>query len=193
VDLVIVAGDLFDHNRVDNALVGFAAQQLRRFPVDVVVLPGNHDCLMPGSVFDRAALWRDCSNVAVIKSLEGETLDLPGLGVTLWGKPHDSYEHDVRPLVGIPHPQRNGRWHVAVAHGYYVGAELPLHPSYHITEEEIAGSGWDYIALGHVASFRCVCNEPVKAYYSGSPSVSGTVAIVELAEETGIQVTCHTL
>ena len=34
-DLVIVAGDLFDHNRVNDKLVSFAAEQFRRFPVDV--------------------------------------------------------------------------------------------------------------------------------------------------------------
>ena len=193
VDLVIVAGDLFDHNRVNDNLVSFAAEQLKRFAVDVVILPGNHDCLMPGSAFERAALWQDCSNVQVFRALEGEMLDLPDLGVSLWGRPHDSYDHDVQPLAGIPHPQRNGQWHIAVAHGYYISVEPRLHRSYYITEEEIATSGWDYIAMGHVVNFRCVCSEPVRAYYSGSPSVSGTVAIVDLAEETGVQVTCHSL
>jgi len=193
MDLVIIAGDLFDHNRVSDDLVSFAVEQLKRFPVDVVVLPGNHDCLMPGSAFERAGLWQDCANVRVFKALDGEMLDLPDLGVLLWGKPHDSYDHDVQPLAGIPHPQRNGQWHIAVAHGYYISVEPPLHRSYHITEEEIVASGWDYIALGHVANFRCVCNGTVKAYYSGSPSVSGTIAIVDLAEETGVQVTCHSM
>ncbi|MFC2071910.1 hypothetical protein ACFLUU_04230 [Chloroflexota bacterium] len=61
----------------------------------------------------------------------------------------------------------------------------PLFPSYHITEEEIITSGWDYIVLGHLLTFGCVCNEPAKAYYSGSYSLSGTVAIVDLDKETG--------
>jgi len=193
VDMVIIAGDLFDHNRVKDGLVSFAAEQLKRFAVDVVVLPGNHDCLMPGSAFKRAVLWQDCANVQVISELDGEMLDFPDLGVSLWGKPHDSYDHDVQPLAGIPHPRKNGYWHIAVAHGYYIDVEPPLHRSYYITEEEIVSSGWDYIALGHVTNFKCVCSEPVKAYYSGSPSVSGVLAIVDLAEETGVQVTCHSL
>ena len=193
VDLVIVAGDLFDHNKVDNSLVGFVVEQLQRLPVYVVILPGNHDCLTPDSVFQRAALWQNCANVRVFRAPHGEMLDLPGLGISLWGKSIDSYEHDVRPLAGIPPPQGNGRWHIAVAHGYYVSAEPPLFPSYHITEEEIVTSGWDYIALGHSIIFRCVCNEPVKAYYCGSPSLSGTLAIIDLAEETGVQVTQHSL
>ncbi|MFC2071909.1 metallophosphoesterase [Chloroflexota bacterium] len=35
VDLVIVAGDLFDHNRVDESLVSFVVEQLQRLPVHV--------------------------------------------------------------------------------------------------------------------------------------------------------------
>ena len=188
VDLVIVAGDLFDHNRVDDKLVRFVAEQLRRLTVPAVILPGNHDCLVPGSVFERVGFWQDCANVRIIKAPQGETLDLPELGVSLWGKSMDFDDGSVRPLAGIPRPQKNGHWHIAMAHGYYVSNNLPLFPSYHITTEEIVTSGWDYIALGHIPVFKCICSEPVKAYYSGSPSLSDTVALVELTEEMGVQV-----
>ena len=188
VDLVIIAGDLFDHNRVPDTLISFVVEQLRRLPVPVAILPGNHDCLTPGSVFERADLWQNCANVRIFRSPYGETMDLPELGMSLWGKAHDSYDHDVLPLAGLPRPQRNGSWHIAVAHGYFVSLAPPLLPSYHITQQEIVSSGWDYIALGHVVSFSCVCSEPVKAYYSGSPSLSGTVAIVDLDEEMGVRV-----
>ncbi|MFH0769374.1 MAG: metallophosphoesterase [Chloroflexota bacterium] len=187
VDLVIIAGDLFDHNRVRDNVVSFAIEQLQRLSVDVVILPGNHDCLAADSVFGRMGLWQTCTNVRFLRSPEGETLDLPDLGVSLWGKPIDTYDGDIHPLDGIPRPVPNGHWHVAIAHGYYV-TEPPVFPSFHITEEEIATSGWDYIALGHYPGFRCVCNEPVKAYYCDSP-VSGTVNIIDFSEEAGVQVT----
>ena len=189
VDLVIIAGDLFDHNQVNDDLISFVAGQLQRVAVPTIILPGNHDCLVPGSVFERAEPWQNCANVRIFRAPYGETLDLPGLGVSLWGKSIDCYDGDIRPLAGIPRPQGNRHWHIAVAHGYYVSSQPPLFPSYHITEQEIVTSGWDYIALGHVPIFRCICSEPVKAYYCGSPSLSGTVALVELAEETGVQVT----
>lgn len=192
VDLVIIAGDLFDHNRVDDSLVSFVTEQLRRLPVYTAILPGNHDSLVTGSVFERGELWQGCENVRIFRAPQGETLALPGLGISLWGKPITSDTEDVLPLVGLPPPEKNGRWNIVVAHGYYVGAEPPLFPSYHITEEEVVYSGWDYIALGHIISFKCVCNSPV-AYYGGSPSLTGTVAIVDLAEETGVQVTPYFL
>ncbi|MFC2034608.1 exonuclease SbcCD subunit D [Chloroflexota bacterium] len=188
VDLVVVAGDLFDHNRVDDDIVSFVVGQFKRLSVPVVILPGNHDCLSPDSVFERAEFLENCPNIRVFREALGETIDLPDLGISLWGKPIDSYDYDVLPLEGIPSPQRNGLWHIAVAHGCFVGDGPPLFPSYHITQKEIIASDWDYVALGHFVTFELVCDEPVKAFYSGAPSASGTVAIVELAEETGVEV-----
>ena len=188
VDLVIIAGDLFDHSKVNDELVSFAAGQLRRMEIPTVVVAGNHDCLVPGSAFERTDLWEECDNVQILREPNGEILDLTELGVSLWGKSIDSYDYDVRPMEGIPQPRGDGQWNIAVAHGYYVSTDPPSFPSYNITKEEIINSGWDYIALGHIPQFRCICSEPVKAYYCGSPSLTGTFALVSLSEEGGIQV-----
>jgi DNA repair protein SbcD/Mre11 len=45
VDLLLIAGDLFDSNRPGGDVVDFAIQELRRAERPIVVLPGNHDCL----------------------------------------------------------------------------------------------------------------------------------------------------
>ncbi len=193
-DLVIVAGELFNEgNKADDNLVGFVVEQLQRLSVPTVILPGNHDCLLPDSAYQKVDIWRSATNVRILRAPQGETLALPGLGVSIWGKPVASYADSIRPLAGIPQPQGDGQWHVAVAHGYYVGTDLDSYFSLQITEEEIITSRQDYIALGHVPTFRCVCDEPVKAYYCGSPLISGTVAIVELVEGAEVQVTPHFL
>jgi len=193
VDLVIIAGDFFDHNRVENRLVHFAVAQLQRLLAYVVILPGNHDSLVSGSVFERAGIWENCENIKIFKAPHGETFDLPDIGISLWGKPMGYYEACAQPLAGIPQPKEIGRWHIAVAHGYYVDGVPPSFLSYHITKEEIITSGYDYVALGHINEFRCVHSGSVKAYYCGSPSVSGTMAVVDLSEEIGVHVMCHSL
>ncbi len=193
VDLVIIAGDLFDHNRVNDNIVSFAVKQLQRLSVSTVILPGNHDCLVSDSVYHRVKLWKGATNIRVFRAPQGETLALPSLGMSVWGKPITSYADDLRPLAGIPRCQIKGQWHIAVAHGYYTDTEPSAFLSLHVTHEEIVMSGQDYIALGHWPSFRCVCSAPVKAYYSGSPCLFGTVAIVDLTEETGAQVTRYSL
>ena len=193
MDMVIIAGDLFDFNNVDDDLVDFAIKQLKRLPMDVLILPGNHDCLVEGSVFSRDERWKNIPNVRIFRAEEGETFDFPDLGITVWGKPIASYDGDVEPMAGVPRRQCNGHWYIAVVHGYYVGDKPPVFPSLHITKEEVTTSGYDYIALGHLPAFRCVCDEPL-AYYCGSPSsISATVAIVDFDEETGVQVTRYSV
>jgi exonuclease SbcD len=193
VNLVVVAGDLFEHNWVEDSLLSFAAAQFRRLPVDVIILPGNHDHLNAGSVYERADGWKGCPNVRIFRDLQGETINLPGLGVSLWGKPIGTSAYDVKPLAGIPRPVKNGHWHVAVAHGYYIAPPQRMTANYQISSEEITNSGWDYIALGHIPVFRCVCDDGVKAYYCDSPSPDAGVNIVDFSEPSGVQVTRYML
>ena len=194
VDLVVAAGDFFDSNRVDDNLVSFVVEQLKRLSVPTFILPGNHDCLVPNSVYDRAELWKDATNVHVFRALAGETLTFPDLGISIWGKPVASDDDYLHPLVGIPLPQRNGYWHIAVIHGCFTDPQSPPWARFHTTHEDIVASRRDYVALGDSHSFMCICNAPVKAYYCGSPSYSSeTVAIVDFIDGMEPQVTCYPL
>jgi len=194
VDFVVICGDFFDSNRVKDDLVRFAVGHLKRMSVDTIIVPGNHDCLVPDSVYNRTELWKDASNVKILRDVQGETVDLPHLGISVWGKPLDTYGDGEAPLGGMPKPERNGHWHIAVAHGYFLGPKGRPWASFQITTEEIVASGRDYIALGDSHAFDCVASEPVKAYYSGSPcSGTDTVAIVDLSESEGVQVARYSL
>jgi DNA repair exonuclease SbcCD nuclease subunit len=189
-DLMLVAGDLFDHNRIEDGLFEFVREEFRRLPIPVMVIPGNHDCLVPGSVFERKEFWDGCRNLHVFRNVDGEVVQMPHIGVTVWGRPIDTY-YDVKPLKDMPQPAQNGSWNICMAHGFYVTKPSQFARSYVITESEMKGTGWDYVALGHMPVFECVCNDPV-AYYSGSPDY-GAAAIVDLDEESGVQVTRHPL
>jgi len=187
-DLLIIAGDLFDNNRVNEERVRYTADSLQKAFCPVFIIAGNHDCLMPGSIFDRFEFWSDCTNIQIFKGTDGETISLPQMDAFLWGKSIDFDDRDVNPLEGMPQPDLNGNWTIAIAHGYYVNEKPAPFPSYHIHEEEIAGLAWDYIALGHVPRFQCLNKDPM-TYYSGSPSITSTAALVEFSEETGVTVT----
>src|SRR6267378_5752005 len=52
-DFLIIAGDLFDDLEVDNLTARRAFEMLESVAIPVYVLPGNHDPLMPGGVWDR--------------------------------------------------------------------------------------------------------------------------------------------
>ena len=186
-NLVVIAGDLFDNNRVGPAEVEFATTELARAIIPVVILPGNHDCLVPDSVYKRFALTELAPNVCIFTALEGEAFSFTELDLAVWGKPIDSYGGDLRPLEGIP-PRGGELWQVAVAHGHYVGADAGQFHSFQISEAEILQSGRDYVALGHWDLFRSVCSDGVKAFYAGSTGARGTAAVVDLSEHFGVQV-----
>lgn len=190
VDLMVICGDFFDSNRVKDDVVRFAVQELQRADVETVIVAGNHDCLVAESVYNRVEPWTGASKVRILRGLDGETLVLPHLGISVWGKPLATYGDGAAPLEGMPPSQEDGRWHLAVAHGYFMGPQSRPWASFHITSEEIAASRRDYVALGDSHAFACVSGGPVKAYYSGSPcSGTETVAIVDLDDRTGVRVT----
>jgi DNA repair exonuclease SbcCD nuclease subunit len=186
-ELLIIAGDLFDRYRIADDLLEYVGEQINRLPIPVIILPGNHDCLVPQSVYNKKDFWQRLDNVHIISSGSGETLNFPALNISVWGKPIDSDLDDVYPLKGMPQPKDNGTWNIAVAHGFFVRSLPNIPNSYSFTEAEIQGTNWNYIALGHVPLFRMVCNDPITCY-SGAPTSEGTAALVELDEEKGVQV-----
>lgn len=186
-ELLIIAGDFFDRNRIADNLLEYVGEQINRLSIPVVILPGNHDCLVADSVYNRQDFWSRYRNVYIFRDGHGETIDFPALNISVWGKPIDSDLKDVHPLEGMPQPEDKNSWNIAVVHGYFVQSLPRMPSSYSFTEAEILGTSWDYIALGHIPLFRMVCDDPA-AYYSGAPTPEGTAALIELNVEKGIQV-----
>lgn len=176
IDVMVIVGDLFDNNRLDTAIGQTVLDELRRLPVPIIVVSGNHDPLMAGAIYDRVELP---DHVHLLTEPNGETITLAELDLDIWGKPHMSYD-DNRPLDGLP-PRGASTWQVALAHGQLVLGAGDLHRSYLITSEDIAGSDRDYIALGHWDVPRDVSAGTVAASYSGSPSRKSVCAIVTLS------------
>ena len=180
VDAMVIVGDFFDNNRVETEMGQAVVDELRRLPVPVIVLPGNHDPLLVGTIYDRIVMP---DHVRVITAPEGETVTFDELDLEIWGKPHMSYD-DNRPLAGLP-PRGESTWQLALAHGQLVQSSDDLRRAYLITSEEIAASERDYVALGHWDVPRDVSAGPVAAWYSGSPSRKAVCALVTLTLDDG--------
>jgi len=113
-----------------------------------------------------------------------ESLDLE-----VWGRAHRDYR-DMIPFETV-RPRRT-RWQIALAHGHYqpsVDRSLFPRPSWLISDEDIATTGADYVALGHWNRAAKVGNGGVPAHYSGSPEYAGTVNIVRLGASGDVAVT----
>jgi len=194
VDAVLIAGDLFDHNRVPDTTVAFVQAQLQRLRQPVIILPGNHDCLYTNAIYDRYNLSAACNNVQVITALNGQVCEFPELDLVVWGRAMEEHEPGFHPLAHIP-TRQDQRWHIALAHGFFYAERREADRSSPIFAEEIRDTGWDYVALGHQHTLTDVSQGQVVAYYPGAPLINwrgeppnGHVLLLELSPAHGVLV-----
>ncbi|HLZ70282.1 MAG TPA: metallophosphoesterase [Dehalococcoidia bacterium] len=184
-DALLLAGDIFDHNRVKLPLIDAVGRRLQDAALPVIILPGNHDCLAAGSVYRRGGLG-ELPNVEVLGITVDELLPLAGLDLEVWGRPHPDHV-DMAPLRE-PAPRGSARWRVAIAHGHWVSGPQDLHRSWLIHQEELDALQADYLALGHWDLATKIGAGALPAYYSGSPDLAKTINLVRLSAG-GVEVT----
>jgi DNA repair exonuclease SbcCD nuclease subunit len=186
-DVVLLAGDTFDSHRVPDDLIERAAAVMSAAALPIVVLPGNHDPAVSAAIYRRGPLTA-VKNLHVIGITHDEAVAFPKLSLEIWGRAHADYE-DMIPFEAVR--VRRTRWLIAMAHGHYepkVDRSVGPRPSWLISDDEIAATGADYVALGHWNRAVRVGNGGVPAYYSGSPEYAGTVNVVRLSEADGVTV-----
>ena len=145
VQLVLIAGDLFDAPQVEGQVRRRAFAAMERHPdISVLIAAGNHDpnCAggnydgaLPGNVYVFGAQW-SCVSIAE-------------LNVRVWGA---SFAEQSAPRFIAPERrvrQEDGVLELGVLHGELVSTNG--HSDYRaVTQEEAARTQVHYLALGHV-------------------------------------------
>jgi DNA repair exonuclease SbcCD nuclease subunit len=178
VDFILLAGDTFESNAISRALVRELAAILSAAPCPVFVLPGNHDPLIPGSVWEDEA-WARASNVHVLR--QPAPVTLPG-GV-LYPCPIFTKTSHQDPTAWIPNEPSEGI-RIGIAHGT-VG-DLQVEDGFPIPFDAPSRTGLDYLALGHWHGTLAYCEG--RMAYSGTHETasfreknSGNVLLVDIA------------
>lgn len=181
VDFVIIAGDLFEHHDVDESVVRKTVAALDAFaPITVFILPGNHDPLIAGGVWDRKSWQQAGKHVRLLRERAEVPLEND---VTLYPSPLSQKQSNLDPTAWIPKREpSDDRIRIGVAHGSL--DILPGQVNFPIAEDRVREAGLDYLALGDWHGFV----ERGNAVYSGTmeqtsfdESDSGNVAIVEIS------------
>ncbi len=193
IDVVVIAGDLFDHGRVSDELVTSTFQRLAKLPCDVVLLPGNHD------VYDTtSALYRrhrpaiDAAKVKFFDEPAGKFFDVASDALRIWARAMEEHSPEFRPLDGSPsHPE--DRWFVVAGHGHFAPDGTETHRSSRIDVGDIDATGADYVALGHwhVTTDLGQRGTVVPAWYPGTPAFghgAGNMLIVSFTPGEAVQV-----
>ncbi|MYD42760.1 MAG: hypothetical protein F4W90_02585 [Gammaproteobacteria bacterium] len=196
-DLFLIVGDLFDHARIKDRDFEFVQTQLAKVRCPVILIPGNHDVHDENSVWKKHNPHELGTHVYPIMQLDGDLLEFPALQTTVWGRAMDEHSPSFEPLAGVKRNAPN-HWFVGLAHGQVVNQRVNGSSS-QITHDEIATSGLDYLALGHVHVWDTFEFGEVTACYSGSPvqafasSHGGFYAAVELNPTDGVVISKHRL
>ena len=138
--LLLLAGDLFDSDRIYRETAELLCRLLRDCRARVFIAPGNHDPYGPLSVYSTVD-WPE--NVHIFRSERIEAVTLADPAVTVYGAAFTGSNAPAL-LRGF---RAQGRPAVMVIHGVLTDGDSPYNP---ISTADAAGSGLDYLALGHV-------------------------------------------
>ncbi len=197
-ELFLIAGDLFDDNRIRRPLMDFVYSELARVSCPTVLIAGNHDCCEDKSVLKRMDFREAGDHVTLLDQVSGQTIEFPELHATVWGRCMIDHDRSNKPMAGAP-PRKGNLWHIGMAHGLY-SDDPDIERSSLITPQEIEASGFDYLALGHVHAHRqmrhgrtLACYPGVPAPYYGETGVAGCMTLVELAPGKAAKAVEHRL
>ncbi|HEY1167560.1 MAG TPA: DNA repair exonuclease [Candidatus Limnocylindrales bacterium] len=199
VDIFLVAGDLFDSNTQPRRSVERVAAELERLArasIRTVIIPGTHD------VYDGASIYRsyDLTGMAhtpgdwvVVLTPSSTEVVFPSLDAIVYGRVFDTKRSPRSPLAGLDaRSDTRATWKIGMVHGALAIPGRTDSDAVVVTEEEIAGSGLDYLALGHWHSAMEGRAGDVAYAYSGAPEPvavdqdgAGKVLLVALEERDG--------
>lgn len=143
IELFFISGDLFDCDYVTRDTKEMLVSEFAKLPdCRFFISPGNHDPYNDASPYKTITFP---SNVHIF-SEKKDCVELPELGVDVYGVGFGSSIYKTSPVAGYT-IQNPDRVNILVCHG---DTTNPLSTSGPITKNEIAASGFDYIALGHI-------------------------------------------
>lgn len=143
-DIMFIAGDLFEEEYVTKDTMLLIASELEGLgDCRVFITPGNHD---PYNGMSPYALVKMPGNVRIFTSEQIENVYLEELDVRVYGHAYNTPNPGIRPLTGFTKDLGNSK-KLLVTHSVITDSRSPYSA---ISESDIARTGFDYIALGHI-------------------------------------------
>ncbi len=203
VDIVLIAGDLFDSNTQPRRTVDRVASQLERLAgakIRTVIIPGTHDAYDRSSIYrahDFKALAGSApdDDLVTVLTPEQPEVHLRACDVIVFATIFATKRAPRSPLAGLSvAADRRATWRVGMVHGAIAIAGRTDGDDVVFTREEIAATGLDYLALGHWHSAQQAKAGGVAFAYAGAPEPvaldqdrAGKVLLVTLDEAAGVK------
>ena len=160
-ELFFISGDLFDCDYVTRDTKDMLVSEFSKMPqCRFFISPGNHDPYNEASPYKTI----DFPKNVHIFGAKKECVCIDELGVDIYGIGFTSPVFETSPIIGYTIKNKD-RVNILVCHG---DTTSPLSTNGPITKNEIAASGFDYIALGHIhKASGLLCENNVYYAYPG--------------------------
>lgn len=138
--VLLLAGDLFDGSYSADTL-HMVQQVLGELQIPVLISPGNHDHLGPGSPYEQPG-WPE--NVHIFREQKMTCFTLEALGLQVWGAGYTAM--DCPGLLEGFRAEGSQPFQIGLLHGdpETASAYCP------ITKQQLRDCGLKYLALGHI-------------------------------------------
>jgi exonuclease SbcD len=195
VNIVLIAGDLFDANQQPQRNIDLVIEQFNLLGsnnIAVCLIPGTHDSLDSSSIYRKVDFAGKCSNLKIFTDENMSYKEYPEFNLTVYGKPNLSNRSYTSPLKGLK-PSTSSKFHIAMAHGSLYIPEKIAEDDHVFKLEEVKASGMNYLALGHWHRVYN-CSEKPPAWYSGPPEwipdqrERGAVLLIDLSDAGEVKV-----
>ena len=144
--LLLLSGDILDSENTYAETGETLLSALSGLSIPIFIAPGNHDWVSRRSPYSRL---RFPENVHIFRTPVLECVPVPSLGVRVWGAGYTS--RSCPPLLrGFSVGDKESWQDVLVLHAEVGRSDSPYCP---VTEQELAASGLDYAALGHIHTY----------------------------------------
>ncbi|MHB0998649.1 MAG: metallophosphoesterase family protein [Armatimonadota bacterium] len=196
VDLVLIAGDLFDSPDPDPIDLEAVIKEFTRLTSSskrIFVIPGNHDYTSPNSFWRNLAM----DGLHVFNNTEWETVNIDDLGIAISGIAFDRTKSERRAFqdLSLPHDKPS----IVLLHASYEAFEGQLDRYHPFSAAELADVSASYIALGHYHKFNpiitgvrrssaCYPGTPEGISFDGSETGSRFVVVGEIGDEIGTSI-----
>lgn len=191
VDFVLISGDLFDSNDIDRTILNRVVQSMLNVaPLDIYILPGNHDPLTMDSPY-LDPMWDSLSNVHIFRN--PEPLIEENSSAVLYPCPITQKQStkDFTEWIDADSSEIS----IGIAHGNLAIEGFTDESNFPIAPDRASDSNLDYLALGEWHSLSMFKNKEdhFKTVYPGTPETtkfgennSGKAVIVEIDSHNAI-------
>ncbi|HEY9060002.1 MAG TPA: DNA repair exonuclease [Pseudobacteroides sp.] len=167
VHMILICGDLYEHAYIRRSTINYVNELFKSIPdIKVIMIPGNHDPYASNSFYQNYS-WAD--NVYIL-SPQNSFFCFKDINACVFGM---GFENSNRIEPAIPQISINPEYfNILMLHGTVDMnfGKTVLNP---VSSSSLAGSGMDYIALGHFHKKTSDIGGHGRVFNPGSPEPLG--------------------